>query len=139
MTSKLARAVPVLQVSDVARSIAWYSRVLGFSGWGFPSTPPHSFALLTRDDAELMFQRSADSSNDSGTKAGMAAYIRVSGGRLLELAETVSRSAALLRGPERMPYSDVEFAVVDPDGHVIVLSEQLPNDVEVPRAQERGA
>jgi catechol 2,3-dioxygenase-like lactoylglutathione lyase family enzyme len=139
MTSKLARAVPVLQVSGVARSIAWYSQVLGFSGWGFPRAPPHVFALLTRDDIELMFQRSTRHANKSTTGAGMAAYIRVSGGHLLELAITVGQSASLLRGPERMPYGDVEFAIADPDGNVIVLSEQLPSDVDVPFVQERGS
>jgi hypothetical protein len=43
-----------------------------------------------------------------------------------------------LRKPERMPYGDVELAVVDPDGHVIVVSEQLPADVDVPVARERA-
>lgn len=45
----------------------------------------------------------------------------------------------LSREPVRMPYCDVEFAVTDPDGHEIVLSEQLPDSVSVPSADEREA
>jgi hypothetical protein len=35
-----------------------------------------------------------------------------------------------------MPYSDVEFVLADPDGHVIVLSEQLPSNADVPAVTE---
>jgi uncharacterized glyoxalase superfamily protein PhnB len=142
MTTKFARAVPVLQVADVSGSMAWYSKVLGFSGWGFPSVPPHAFARLTRDESELMFQRAtpdADVTAVTRPHGGMAVYLRVTGGRLLELATSIPRSTLLVRGPERMPYGDVEFAVTDPDGHVIVVSELLPDDVDVPRAREREA
>jgi hypothetical protein len=107
MTSRFVRAAPVLQVADVSRSIAWYSEVLGFSGWGFPAVAPHDFALVMRDGAQL-----------------------------LELTAAIERSTPLLRKPERMPYGDVELAVVDPDGHVIVVSEQLPPNADVPFVRE---
>jgi hypothetical protein len=117
--------------------MAWYSEVLGFSGWGFPRVPPHDFALVARDGVELMFQRAVPSSPVQGSpRPGWAAYIRIDGGELLELAAAIERSTPLLRKPERMPYGDVELAVVDPDGHVIVVSEQLPPNADVPVARE---
>ena len=137
VTARFALAVPVLQVADVSRSMAWYSDVLGFSGWGFPKTPPHVFALVARDGAELMFQRAVPSSPVQGSpRPGMAAYLRIEGGQLLDLAAAIERSTPLLRKPQRMPYGDVELALVDPDGHVIVVGELLPPDVDVPIAEE---
>ena len=35
-----------------------------------------------------------------------------------------------------MPYGEVEFAVSDPDGYEIVLSEQLPESLDVPAVRE---
>jgi uncharacterized glyoxalase superfamily protein PhnB len=136
---RLASAIPVLQVADISLTIAWYSEVLGFSGWAFPTSPPHVFALLNRDGVELMLQRSRSTSTSSATvsnRTAWAVYIRVTGGQLLALAATIKVRSPLLRGPERMPYGDVEFAVSDPDGHVIVLSEQLSSDADVPAVGE---
>ena len=50
------RAVPVLQVANVATSLRWYVDVLGFTPDTFPKTPPYSFAILRRDGAEIMLQ-----------------------------------------------------------------------------------
>jgi catechol 2,3-dioxygenase-like lactoylglutathione lyase family enzyme len=48
------RAVPVLRVSDVARSAAWYRDTLGFDVDPFPATLPYDFAILRHGPAELM-------------------------------------------------------------------------------------
>ena len=126
------KANPVLQVSNVAESVRWYREVLGFDGWTFPDNEPYSFALLCRDTCELMLQVS----RGPVASQGWAAYIRVSGSQLLDLAEHVRARTPLQREPERMPYGDVEFSVVDPDGHEIVLSEQLDGGIAVPEAKE---
>ncbi len=128
------RAVPVLQVSDVAKSMRWYRQVLGFDGSAFPEKEPYTFALLCRDNSELMLQKSKSQANPASR--GWSVYIRLVGNRLLDLAEHVRVSTPLLREPERMPYRDVEFSVSDPDGHEIVLSEQLPDGVDVPTVEE---
>ncbi len=112
----------------------WYKDVLGFDGSAFPEKEPYTFALLCRDNSELMLQKSQ--SQALPARQGWSVYIRLDGNRLLELAEHVRSSTLLSREPERMPYCDVEFSVADPDGHEIVLSEQLADGADVPAVEE---
>ena len=138
----LDRAVPVLQVIDVARSIAWYRDALNFDADPFPARPPYSFAILRRDGVELMLQLAhggpaPDGRRDPATpRPGWAIYLRLEGGELLDLAEALRRRAPLLRGPERMPYGQVELEIADPDGHRLCLAEALDAGAAVPPARE---
>jgi hypothetical protein len=50
-------AVPVLQVTNVARSIEWYQRVLEFSADPFGDPADPSFASLAKDGVEIMLQK----------------------------------------------------------------------------------
>jgi catechol 2,3-dioxygenase-like lactoylglutathione lyase family enzyme len=134
--ARFIQAAPVLQVADVSLSMRWYSDILGLEGWTFPKTPPFDFALLSRDGVELMFQKGPARKRTERLNGGWAVYIHLQGGDLLELAAQIRKKITLLTEPTRMPYRDVEFSVEDPDGHVIVLSEQLPDDVSVPLATE---
>src|SRR5689334_4607010 len=103
------RSVPVLRVADVGQSVAWYERVLGFDADCFPDEPPHEFAIITRDGAELMLQRVAP-----GEKAGpvssntWSVYLRLSGEGLLPLHDQVRLHTAVLAGPWRKFYGDAE-------------------------------
>ena len=137
---RLQRAVPVLQVKDVARSIAWYVGVFGFDADPFPATPPFGFAILRRDDAEIMLQCSdappPGVKGSTPTDAGWAVYLRTSGEDLLDLAAAVRRVTPVLRGPERMFYGLVEFEVEDPDGYRVCVSGSLPASANVPLASE---
>ena len=132
----LESPVPVLQVADVERSINWYSSVLGLSADPFPERPPYSFAILCRDHAEIMLQCN-EGVGSSASRGGWSIYLRMSGGQLLDFADAIGKHAEIARGPERMFYGQVEFEVVDPDGHVICLAEALPDDAKVPQARER--
>ena len=126
---RLERAVAVLQVSDVGRSIDWYAARLGFDADPFPKNPPYGFAMLRRDGAELMLQ--------AGTSARPAdAKEEGAGDGLLELAGSVRRTTPLVRGPERMFYGLVEFEVIDPDGYRICVSGSVPAGADVPAARE---
>ena len=58
---RFERAVPVLQVADVSRSIDWYVAAFGFDPDPFPPNPPYSFAILRRDGAEMMLQDATSS------------------------------------------------------------------------------
>jgi hypothetical protein len=136
------RAVPVLQVIDVEKSIDWYVGTFGFRAEPFPQNPPYSFAILTRDDAEIMLQRAptphpAEPNDTIQTSHGWSVYLRVLGADLLDLATTIRRTTPLLRGPERMFYGLVEFEVIDLDGYRICVGGPLPLTADVPPARER--
>ena len=146
---RLERAVPVLQVADVGRSMAWYVRVFGFEPGPFPKDPPHTFAILRRDDAEMMLQAGGSARSGAATRPGEAkqsgaaegegwtVYLRVAGEGLLDFAESAGCVTPLVRGPERMFYGLVEFEVLDPDGYRICVSGSVPAGANVPVARER--
>ena len=134
--SRFQRAVPVLQVGDVERSMGWYVDTFGFHPDPFPEKPPYGFAILRRDDSEIMLQ-CGDAKQMMQSDDGWAVYLRTSGEDLLDLATAIGRATPLVRGPERMFYGLVEFEVVDPDGYRICVSGSLPASVNVPNARER--
>jgi uncharacterized glyoxalase superfamily protein PhnB len=84
--SRFQRAVPVLQVRDVERSMGWYVDTFGFQPDPFPEKPPYGFAILRRDDSEIMLQ-SADVEEKFHSGDGWAVYLRTSGEDLLDLAK----------------------------------------------------
>ena len=138
------RAVPVLQVANVATSLRWYVDVLGFTPDTFPKTPPYSFAILRRDGAEIMLQcadeaRAADpSERKSDPEFLWSIYLRISGATVLDVAGAVEKKAKLLRGPERMLYGLVEFEVCDPDGHRVCVGGDAPPGAQVKVREERN-
>lgn len=129
-------AVPVLKVSDVQRSIAWYESLFGFKADPFPSSPPYVFAILCRDGAQIMLQGVDVAGSNQLLSRGVHdewdVYLRIHGGNLLGLAAASKKRTELLRGPERAFYGQVEFEVADPDGHRICVGEVLPADADVP-------
>jgi catechol 2,3-dioxygenase-like lactoylglutathione lyase family enzyme len=139
------RAVPVLQVADVAMSLRWYVDVLGFTPVTFPKTPPYSFAMLRRDGAEIMLQCAdeARAAGPSGRKSDpeflWSIYLRISGVAVLDVAGVVEKKAKLLRGPERMFYGLVEFEVCDPDGYRVCVGGEAPPGANVKVHEERDS
>jgi catechol 2,3-dioxygenase-like lactoylglutathione lyase family enzyme len=133
---RFERAVPVLQVADVGRSIDWYVAALGFDPAPFPQNPPYAFAILRRDSAEIMLQGEGSSRPPDAKEDGWTVYLRIAGDGLLDLADSVRRATPLVRGPERMFYGLVEFDVLDPDGYRICVSGSAPAGANVPAARE---
>jgi len=117
--------VPVLRVVDIVRSMTWYRDVLGFVGEavGPPGRP--SFAILSRDGVELMLQRVRQdvgaSRSATAVGGGWDVYLRIAD------AEAAWK-AIQAQVPDLAPiviqeYGCREFAVTDPDGHVLVLGD----------------
>ena len=132
MTS-FQRAVPVLQVADVERSVRWYGDVLGFAAETFPAAPPYSFAILTRDGAELMLQCGAPPRGGTPDPEFLwSVYLRTLGAVILDVAVSVAAKTPILRGPERMFYGLVEIEVCDPDGYRVCVSGDAPAGASVP-------
>jgi len=49
--------VPVFSVADVGATMNWYQTKLGFWTDPFPANEPYLFAILFRDNVEIMLQR----------------------------------------------------------------------------------
>ena len=112
-------------VADISATIRWYEEQLGFIGYPFPPTGTYLFAILRRNDVEIMLQRingyekpDLYSRRDGGV---WDAYIRVEGVR--DLYESVREEATIVKPLRKQPYGNWEFEVKDPNGYVLVFSE----------------
>jgi catechol 2,3-dioxygenase-like lactoylglutathione lyase family enzyme len=136
------RAVPVLQVASVEKSVRWYVDVLGFAANPFPKSPPYSFAILRRDGAEIMLQCTDETgTGSSATRPAdptfrWSIYLRIAGAAILDVAAEAGKRAPLRRGPERMVYGLVEFELCDPDGYRVCVSGEAPADATVKAREE---
>jgi catechol 2,3-dioxygenase-like lactoylglutathione lyase family enzyme len=124
MNAKIQAIVPVLRVADVSRSIAWYRDVLGFDADPFPTQPPHVFAILFKNDQDLMLRQAVGHERHPAA-TGWDVYIRLTGGQLTELYVQVRQRTAITRRLEKMPYGMTEFELQDPDGWRLCFGEEL--------------
>ena len=129
---EILKAVPVLEVADVAVSVGWYEEVLGFTADPFPEIPPFQFALLKHGDAELMLQLGEQKVAVVPQQYRWNVYLRLDGGHLRELHKRLSEQSIVTRRLERTFYGLAEFEVTDPDGYVICLSESLEDSDDLP-------
>jgi catechol 2,3-dioxygenase-like lactoylglutathione lyase family enzyme len=127
------RAIPLLRVADVSRSVAWYRDVLGFAVDAFPDDAPHVFAVLKKGPAEIMLRHSK-----FGREKGWEDWdlrIPLSSG-IVELHARLSQERLVSRSLERMPYCDTEFDVRDPDGYVICFSQDIGEAIGVAQRKD---
>ena len=116
---------------------------LSIDRWFYPCSHRMHRGLASMYEGDDRFRQRIDTHGE-GLTPFLAEAIRATrhatrteGLRLdMELAAQIQKETKLLREPTRMPYREVEFSVEDPDGHVIVLGEQLADDVNVPSATE---
>ena len=116
MGYQFQRLTPMLQVSDMQRTVDWYVSVLGFrctakeEGWG----------RVERDAIALMFMR-----NDhlGSPQATATQYIVVDDAR--SLWEQIKDRVTAEWGPEEMPYGMFEFAIKDPDGYLLSFGQPV--------------
>lgn len=112
---------PRLHVLDLSRAIAFYRDALGFEVTTlFPPEEP-VFAMMARDATCIQL---------GGPSGGRAANDRSTCTMYFDVADVVAlhRHLATLGpiewGPEVFFYGRREFAVRDPDGNLLVFSEQ---------------
>ncbi len=124
-TPIMGRAVPVFTVADVGVTIEWYQKYLGFWSDPFPPNPPYVFAMMFRDDIEIMLQRleGYEKPDDYKRRAGgiWDACIRMEG--VKALYEAVRDDVTIVQPLRQQPYGCWEFEVKDPNGYVLVFSE----------------
>lgn len=128
----IKQSIPLLRVTDVARSIQWYRDILGFTGDAFPPRPPHQFALLRHGTAELMLRRGTPMAMPAPRPYDWDIYLRLEGTPFRELFAALNAKSIVTRRLERMFYGLAEFEITDPDGYVICLSQELPDSGDLP-------
>lgn len=126
--------VPVLRVSDLERSIAWYVENLGFTPESFPAEPPYEGCTLRRDHTELLLRKSATPVARARDSYEWDVYIRLEGAALTQLLDHARRRTPLVRGPEVMRSGQVEFELEDPDGYRVCIAEALADTRGFPQA-----
>ena len=103
--------VPILYSSDIPRSIAYYTDVLGFEHkweWGTPPT----FGGVSKDHVEIFFCK--DGQGHPGT--WMSVFIQNTD----EYYETIkTKGAKIINPPQTYEWGVREMLVEDPDGHRI--------------------
>ena len=116
---------PCFAVADVCATMRWYQEQLGFSSDPFPENEPYVFAILFRDHVEIMLQRieGYEKPDLSGRRSGGVwdAYIRVNG--VKELFEAVRNEVTVVQSLRQQPYGAWEFEIRDPNGYLLVFSE----------------
>jgi catechol 2,3-dioxygenase-like lactoylglutathione lyase family enzyme len=115
-------SVPVLRVKDVAATVAWYRRHLGFAAETFPERAPHEFAILERDGVQLLVRGAVgDSRVTRDGHSGWDLYIWIDGADLSRMEATFRLGGDLVRPLSPMGSSMAELEVRDPDGYVLCL------------------
>ena len=119
-----ARAMPVLEVADLTRSLAFYTVKLGFSAetWG----EPPSFAIVQRGTVTIALACVAPGTV-AASRQTWAAYVYVRDADDL-FAELTALGVAIPHAPETKPYGCREILVDDPDGHMIAFGQVLDPD-----------
>ena len=118
---KLLRSASYFPVANVEKSAAFYENVFGFA-CDYSAETPAEFAICSRDGLSIMFRRVADperirpSEQQGGT---WDAFFWVDDVPALH-AELIANGADIVYGPIfQEAYRMHEFAVRDPDGHVL--------------------
>ncbi len=128
----IKKAIPLLRVTDVARSIEWYRATLGFVGDPFPATPPYEFAILRHGQVELMLRRGSPPARPTPRQYDWDVYLRREGAQFREVFAAFSARGIVNRRLERMPYGLSEFEITDPDGYILCLSQELEDASDLP-------
>jgi catechol 2,3-dioxygenase-like lactoylglutathione lyase family enzyme len=114
------RSMPVLQVRDVARSVAFYEK-LGFSSHGMWED---LFAIVQRGDVTLALDKAREGGPIPNNQ-WWAAYIYVDDAKALREEFSACALPEMTEMHFPQDYGCIDFDVVDPDGHRIAFGESL--------------
>jgi catechol 2,3-dioxygenase-like lactoylglutathione lyase family enzyme len=122
-----------LLVRDVAKSVAFYRDVLGFTmGETVPDQAPFVFVWMKRDDVSVFLNDIKAAEQDYPQAAqmpagGTAAMFFVITGVDAYHAQVAPRANVILPLKTQF-YGMREFAVTDPDGHIITFAERVSGE-----------
>jgi catechol 2,3-dioxygenase-like lactoylglutathione lyase family enzyme len=117
---KFQFVTPRLPVSDLARTIEFYTQVLAFQiDLLWPETAP-TFCILERDGVSLSFFTRDGQKPEARPGVGEL-YIEIE--RVRELHAELAGKVHIEWGPEVYSYRRREFAIRDPDGYLVIFTE----------------
>lgn len=126
----LKQLTPNLMVEDVAQTLAFYQNILGFDVvMTLPEAAPFDFAIVRRDDVEVMFQSRQSLSENvpaltgSPIGASQTLYIEVSG--LAELYQQLRDKVEIVVDLHTTFYGTQEVYFRDVNGYILSFSEAL--------------
>ena len=128
--TRFTSVTPNLLVRDVEKSLAFYRDVLGFTmGETVPEQAPFVFVWMKRDDVSVFLNDikaaehdypAAASMPQGGTAAMFFIVTDVDG-----YHAKVAPKASVILPLKTQFYGMREFAVTDPDGHIITFAERV--------------
>lgn len=125
-SARFCGVTPILNVSDFAASMAYYTEKLGFrKAWDWGDPP--SFGCVIRDGIEIFF--CLNGQGQSGTWMS----ISVDDANAL-YEEMKAKGAKIVMPPTDEPWGMREFHVEDPDGHTFRFGHSTPaKDLKIKR------
>jgi catechol 2,3-dioxygenase-like lactoylglutathione lyase family enzyme len=116
--TRFENSTPILNVVDMARSVRYYTDVLGFTNaeWG-----NDEFTCVTRDRAAIYLCR--------GGQGQPGTWIWIGVQDVAALHEEYKASGATIRHPPQNYEWALEMKVDDPDGHVLRFGSEPRTDV----------
>jgi catechol 2,3-dioxygenase-like lactoylglutathione lyase family enzyme len=129
------KLTPNLLVADVARSLSFYTDVLGFTrGMIVPEQAPFVFGSVVSGAVEIFFNErqtaikelpmlAAQPIGASGTM-----YLEVEPGTIERLHEQLTPAVRIVMPLVTQWYGVKEFAIADPDGYLITFAERVAVD-----------
>lgn len=135
--SDIKRITPNLMVEDVEASVSFYKSVLGFDMvTAFPDTGRMSFAIVSRDNMDIMFQQKEDLISEirefENVPLGGSFTIHIDVRDILMIYEKAVLSARIVQELHQTPYGTKEFSIKDNNGYIITFSEPLKSGEEGP-------
>ena len=119
---------PVFLVGDIAATMQWYSKQLGFDVRGVPDSPPHTFGFLTKGRVEIFLQQLdgywKPDLYDRREGGVWSAYIQVQGVKELYRRLSQAREVVVVEPLCHQPYGQTEFVIRDLNGYTLVFAER---------------
>lgn len=131
--TRFTSVTPNLVVRDLARSLAFYRDVLGFTiSMSVPEAPSYVFVGLERDSVPVFLNDVKAAVEDypamASTPPGGTATMFFIVTDVDALHEVVAPRAPIVMPLKTQFYGMREFAVTDPDGHVITFAQRVAGD-----------
>lgn len=128
--STFTSVTPNLIVNDVAASTRFYRDVLGFTvKQTVPDGEPHVFVWLERDGVPVFLNARHAAGEDypgaAERPAGGTATLFFIVTDVDGLHASVAPQASVVMGLKTQFYGMREFAVTDPDGHILTFAERV--------------